>query len=267
MTNKQTTKPKAANGYVIYRGASLLDGNPIVAIAITKSSNKKTGNMVQTYILPDNGVSPLENAKPANLADYSVCGDCKHRRGLGGSCYVNLRQGVHQVFKAYRLGKYPDATTPSTNAKITKLTSNLASVAAHARKVRLGTYGDPMAVPHYVWQDLLRYAAGHTGYTHQWDNPRIFDYHKNALMRLCMASVDTVGEALKARLAGWRTFRVRRVEDAALPKEFPCPVSAEQNKRLLCEDCMACDGTQESSKKASPTIVVHGTLKKYFKGV
>ena len=50
---------KKPSGYIIYRGQSLLNGAPIVAVAITKSSNVKTGNMVQTYILADNGQSPV----------------------------------------------------------------------------------------------------------------------------------------------------------------------------------------------------------------
>ena len=36
---------------IIYNGPSLLDGTPIIAIAIRKSGNAKTGDMVQTYIL------------------------------------------------------------------------------------------------------------------------------------------------------------------------------------------------------------------------
>ena len=91
-----TTKPKLKkpSGYIIYRGASLLDGKPIVVVAITgESKNGKTGNLVQTYIMADNGLSPVESAR--NLDDVSVCGDCKHRRGLGGSCYVNLGQGLN----------------------------------------------------------------------------------------------------------------------------------------------------------------------------
>ena len=40
------------NGYVIYDGASLLNGERIIAIALTsKSSNSKTGAMMQTYVL------------------------------------------------------------------------------------------------------------------------------------------------------------------------------------------------------------------------
>jgi hypothetical protein len=54
---------KKPSGYIIYRGASLLDGKPIVVVAITKSSNAKTGDMVQTYILADNGKSPVESAR------------------------------------------------------------------------------------------------------------------------------------------------------------------------------------------------------------
>lgn len=34
--------------------------------------------------------------------------------------------------------------------------------------VRLGTYGDPAAVPTVVWQTVLAQSAMHTGYTHQW---------------------------------------------------------------------------------------------------
>ena len=100
-----TTKAKQARGYIIYRGPSLINGAPIVAIALVNSANRKTGNLVQTYILPDNGLSPLENLK--NLQDESVCGDCKHRRGTGGACYVNVGQGVLQVWKALMAGNYP----------------------------------------------------------------------------------------------------------------------------------------------------------------
>ena len=43
---------KKPSGYVIYDGPSLIDGKPIIAIAITKkSTNSKTGGMVQTYII------------------------------------------------------------------------------------------------------------------------------------------------------------------------------------------------------------------------
>ena len=50
---------KNPNGYIIYEGASLLDGKPIVAIALTgKSTNTKTGAMIQTFIIRSD-IDPL----------------------------------------------------------------------------------------------------------------------------------------------------------------------------------------------------------------
>jgi len=237
---------KKPSGYIIYRGASLLDDKPIIVVAITgKSSNSKTGDMVQTYILADNGKSPVESAKA--LDDVSVCGDCKHRRGLGGSCYVNLGQGPRAVMDGVIRGIYElsDGYNVST--------------AVLNRKIRLGTYGDPAAVPAYVWETLLRNANSHTGYTHQWQNGKA-DHVK----QWCMASVDTPKEAALAKMDGWRTFRVR-VADGSLEfsHEMKCPASAEMNKRLTCDTCMACSGGIDS-KKASVTIIVHGSLKNRF---
>ena len=236
---------KKPSGYIIYRGPSLLDDKPIVVVAITgKSSNSKTGDMVQTYILVDNEKSPVESAKA--LDDVSICGDCKHRRGLGGSCYVNLGQGPRAVMDGVIRGIYPDNIIN-------------AAFAVHKRKVRLGTYGDPAAVPAYVWEALLAGADSHTGYTHQWQNGKA-DHVK----QWCMASVDTPKEAALAKVEGWRTFRVRVADGSPeYSHEMKCPASAEMNKRLTCDTCMACSGGTDS-KKASVTIIVHGSLKNRF---
>jgi hypothetical protein len=246
MTTRSNKKP---SGYIIYRGASLLDGKPIVVVAITaESKNGKTGNLVQTYIMADNGLSPVVSAQ--TLEDVSVCGDCKHRRGMGGSCYVNLGQGARSVMDGVMRGIYPEKILAST-------------LAAKGRKVRLGTYGDPAAVPAAVWSSLLSQASGHTGYTHQWRKGKA-DHVK----QWCMASADTMDEFAAAKFAGWRTFRVRDVnadgaEGLKYVNEMACPASEEQGKRLTCEDCMACSGGIDS-KKASVTIVVHGSLKNRF---
>jgi len=237
---------KKPSGYIIYRGASLLDDKPIVVVAITgKSSNSKTGDMVQTYILADNGKSPVESAKA--LDDVSVCGDCKHRRGLGGSCYVNLGQGPRSVMSGVIRGIYELSDGYNVNTAVL------------GRKVRLGTYGDPAAVPAYVWETLLAGADSHTGYTHQWKNGKA-DHVK----QWCMASVDTSKEAALAKMEGWRTFRVRVADGSPeFSHEMKCPASAEMNKRLTCDTCMACSGGTDS-KKASVTIIVHGSLKNRF---
>lgn len=234
---------KKPSGSIIYRGPSLINGAPIVVVAITKSTNSKTGDMVQTYVLADTGLSPVESVK--RLLDEANCGDCKHRRGLGGSCYVNLGQGPRAVYDGVMRGIYP--TDPAA-----------AAVAASGRMVRLGTYGDPAAVPVAVWAQLVTQAKGWTGYTHQWRNALGL-----AVREFCMASADTPAERDLARSLGFRTFRVRTADQTTMPGEFMCPAAAESGKRTTCADCGACGGGQ-ASRKADPVIVVHGSLAKRF---
>jgi hypothetical protein len=234
---------KKPSGYIIYRGPSRLDGQPIVVVAITASRNVKTGNMVQTYILVDNGQSPIANVQ--TLADASICGDCKHRRGTGGACYVNLGQGPRAVADGVLRGIYPDDHIG-------------AAVAAEGRMVRLGTYGDPAAVPVTVWNRLLSNAAGHTGYTHAWKRPELAD-----TLKLCMASADSPDERRAAKSAGYRTFRIRLATDPIIKGEFACPASHEAGQTKTCGDCGACDGGI-GSRKADPVIVVHGSLASRF---
>jgi hypothetical protein len=239
-------------GFIIYRGPSLLDGAPIVVIAVTASSNRKTGNMVQTYILRAD-CHPVEAIKTG--ADASICGDCKHRPALGGACYVVVPQGPASVYRAFVAGKYPTAP-------------NLPALGA-GRMVRLGTYGDPGAVPVEVWESLTARADGRTGYTHQWRNPSLAADHRARLLRLCMASVDSPAEARAATAAGYRYFRIRAAGEPIQPLEFTCPASEEAGKRLTCTNCGACDGTRRQSADGralggSPVIIVHGSKARRF---
>ena len=65
-----------SNGYVIYDGASLLNGERIIAIALTsESKNSKTGNMMQTYI-----ITPHDPRLASKLGlDSANCGNCPLR--------------------------------------------------------------------------------------------------------------------------------------------------------------------------------------------
>jgi hypothetical protein len=238
---------KKPSGYIVYRGPSLLDGKPIVVVAITKESkNSKTGNMIQTYILVDNGETPTDNYK--SLADESICGDCQHRRGKGGACYVNVGQGPTIVTKGIFRGIYP-------------VDLQKASRECSGRVVRLGTYGDPAAVPKYVWESLLENASGNTGYTHQWKNDRA-----SHVMEFCMASADSEEDRIQAKSLGFRTFRIRVKEEPVLSGEFVCPASEEGGSRKLCVSCKACDGGV-GTRKGDPVIMVHGTLKGRFRKI
>lgn len=238
---------ESPQGVIIYRGPSRLNGKPIIVIVTglkTRSKNDKTGGMVQTYIL-------AEEEKPVkavfNGTDEAVCGDCIHRYVNGaGTCYVNPINGPGGVYAAFINGKYPSCTPEKAGELVA------------GRVVRVGSYGDPAAVPIEVWDKLLVQAADWSGYTHQWR--RAF---ASGLKRYCMASVETPRQALFANRKGWRTFRIREdEEDELLPNEFQCPASEEEGKRKTCEECCACSGGNPA--KASPTIIAHGTnWKKY----
>ena len=227
------------SGYVIYDGPSMIDGERIVAIVtgLTGSRNAKTGKMVQTYIIrPD--MSPLEAVRKGK--DVSICGTCVHRgdgTGEGRSCYVTLIHGPRVVYDAYTRGIYPAATP-----------ADVADVVA-GRMVRLGTYGDPAAVPIAVWQALLAKAAGHTGYTHRW---RHVD---RAWSELVMASADGEGDAYDAWIMGYRTFRVGAT--AIKGAEINCPASKEAGERTQCIACKLCMGTTSRSP-VSIQIAPHG---------
>ena len=237
-------------GFIIYQGPSALDGAPIVAIAVTaRSSNRKTGAMVQTYILRSD-VPPIEAVRTG--ADASICGDCKHRgdgTGKGRSCYVTLAHGPSSVWRTFRAGKYP--VMPLADSW------ELGS----GRMVRLGTYGDPTAVPIGVWQSLVRDARGWTGYTHQWTR---IGSELRSWQRLVMASCDSEAETAAAQFAGWRTFRVRSAAAPLMPNEVTCPASDEAGKRTTCAQCRLCAGTSARTSKTI-SIIAHGSGSSHFR--
>jgi hypothetical protein len=134
-----------------------------------------------------------------------------------------------------------------------------AQSAAAGRMVRLGTYGDPAAVPANIWNTLLAKAEGRTGYTHQWQNGKA----GADIMALCMASADNAAERQAAKAAGFRTFRVRAAGEAIEAGEFLCPASEEAGRKKLCRECGACDGGI-NSRRADPVIIVHGSIKSRF---
>lgn len=253
---QDTAKPTKAKSSVIYRGPSLIDGAPIVAVAIVKSGNSKTGNMVQTYIMRAD-MTPCEASKTG--ADYSICGDCPHRgevttdpkrkQAKGRLCYVVLGQGPTIVHKGLERGIYPDIEGHDAVANL-----------GAGRMVRLGTYGDPAAVPSYIWESLLADAKGHTAYTHQ-------SGHTGADHRpdLYMTSADTESDAQAAWARGERTFRLIASTGDRIPsREVLCPASEEAGRRTTCDKCKLCAGASIAAK--SVAIVAHGAGAKNFTG-
>ena len=222
---------------IIYNGPSLLDGKPIVVIATYSNRNKKTGHVVQTYILRAD-LNPLEASKTGE--DFSICGNCtmrgevtkdpQRKQAKARRCYVNLGQGVLIVYKSYLRGVYKEGAARDMG---------------RGRFVRVGTYGDPAAVPSHVWDELLAEADTWTAYSHQsgW-RPDI-----------AMQSADSHADAIAHWKAGRRTFRViKDLDHLDKAKEALCPASKEAGRRVQCTACKLCKG---SSLAKSIAIVEH----------
>ena len=230
-------KPKE-RGYILYQGPSMLDGEPIVVIVTMTTSNVKTGDMVQTWILRSD-INPVEASKIGK--DSSICGNCPQRHHTGGACYVNIGQAPNQVYKSLKRGIYP------------VFDYSLHSQYIVGRKIRLGAYGDPAAIPFDIVAPFAKLGAGHTGYTHQ-ANHKSFD---DRYFTLLMASADTPKQSLALQARGAKTFRVALEDDSLFEHESECFADSEG---IQCADCLQCDG-----KQGNIAIQVHGSRKNNFK--
>lgn len=227
------------NGAVFYQGPSVLTGEPIVGIVTgleRMSQNWKTGPMLQTWILAQDQ-SPVDAVKSGT--DQAVCGLCPLRgQGMvGRKCYVRVDTAPQNVWKAWKAGKY--------GSKLLQT----------AYGIRLGSYGDPAAIPVEAWYRVIECAPRRTGYTHQWRDinfdPRILD--------LCMASVESDRDIsdFKGEYPGYRYFRVRKVGEKKEKEEIQCPADG----RITCLICGRCNGGQ---KGRSVSIEAHGKNKGKF---
>lgn len=245
-------------GYVLWEGPSRLDGTPIVAIAtglgLRASSNRKTGDMVQVWILPAS-VDPLTAVRTGD--DAAVCGDCP-LRGIGGNaraCYVTMHQAPLAVWRTWKAGRYK----PAPRSLRFRL------------PLRWGTYGDPAALPASVVARWTRRAdAGWTGYSHSW---RTLKGRDRAVLRsTVMASCDSAQDERDAAALGWRTFRIvpddggrslrRRRTDPTLPKVVHCPAVATGS---TCGECQLCDGAHgPTDRRRSIVLEAHGPGRSAF---
>lgn len=217
----------------------MLDGEPIVCLVTgidRPSVNPKTGPMLQTYIIRSD-VPPVDAIKTGK--DSSICGDCK-LRGTNGSqrgCYVLVFQGPRRIYEHYK-------NSPPTQFK---------SGMARRYGIRLGSYGDPAALPISTIRYLVKHATIWTGYTHQWKNcdPELKEY--------VMASVDSIDEFEQAQRQGWRTFRVAQ-EIYATKNEVICPAT---RTGINCLSCGLCNGNAHES---GPSIIIkaHGIGARYI---
>lgn len=227
---------------VFYKGPSMLDGSPILGIVKFGSSNKKTGAMSQTYIIPDRGdVKPNETLHSGD--DASVCGDCpmRYRYNDDGNhipgtrkCYVVMFRGPNSMWKYHRT---KPVISPQEFGN---------QVAISGAPLRLGAYGEPVAIPLEVWKPAIdatiRNRSGFTGYSHQWSKPDFQQWK-----RYLMASIHDVSEISSAQDKGWRYFRSST--DGHVKGEVRCPAS-EPDKGTKCIDCQLCQGMTKPGAKS-----------------
>ena len=240
------------NSAIIYEGPSEIDGSPIVVITTAQSRNGKTGGMDQTWILRAD-IDPITANRTGE--DFAICGDCVLRGtpsakqtgyAIGRGCYVNLIYAPNGVFKTYINGGYP-TVSPDQLTKYGK-----------GRKIRVGAYGDPMAVPGWVWDKYLAASADHTGYTHQL--PKASKKLRGSFAKFCMASADTLEQAQDFWAEGFRTFRTIASPSDLVFGEILCPATEEAGKKTNCEKCGLCKGSSIQAKNIA--AVVHGPQKK-----
>lgn len=249
------------NSVVIYRGPSRIDYRPIMVILTgirSASGNRKTGGMLQTFILNEE-ISPVRSMLTG--ADESICGSCplrpylakardkRHPAPLKASrCYVQVGQAPQSVWSAYRRGNVPEVSSDEAIRLVT------------GRKLRIGTYGDPSAVPFEVWSPLAAVASTVTGYTHSAVTWSPYDERVGELSRLAMISAGSRDEASISWDLGRRTFRVIRPGESLASNEILCPASKEAGSRTTCDRCGLCDGLRRSATRMLPSVAIidHG---------
>ena len=228
---------------IIYRGASQIDGLPIVAIAPIATETQRREKSCK-LILFARISHPLDASKSGQ--DFSICANCvfrgiansdpKRKQAKNRKCYVNLGQGPTIVYKSFNRGVYPIANDHASRVELGK-----------NRVVRLGTYGDPAAVPSHIWDELLTECESHLAYTHQ----------SGFRPDITMQSADTLEQAQAHWAKRARTFRViDSLDDIDPINEILCPASKEAGRRVQCVKCQLCSGLTSNSKK-SIAIVEH----------
>lgn len=236
--------------HVVWRGPSAFNGEPIMAIAVTNSTNSKTGPMINVHIVRAD-MSPVEAMRTG--ADDAICWTCPLRGTLqpDGSrkdrgCYVVYAQGPQSAWKA--------------NVDSPTLTADEVLALFHDADVRLGAYGEPTALPIDVVRNMLAPARMWTCYTHRWEDfaadPR------DGWRLISMASVDTLEEQERAQSMGWRTYRYGSI-DSRSPHEIVCP---NETRGVQCIDCGLCDGRSPRREGVKHILVTpHGAGAKHLR--
>lgn len=220
-------------GVVLHEG-NTPSGHPFFVVATLRTTNRKTGDMVQVWIMLKD-VNPVE-AVQTGLDASTICRSCPFSSGRG--CYVNIGQAPLAVWRSYHKGIYPKVTAKHYRRLF------------YWRKIRFGAYGNPTLIPLDIVQAMTSMCRGWTGYFHDWkENPEAAEYAK-----YFMASTETESSLALATSLGYRTFHVSTEQPA---DSVECLADADGRS---CTDCMMCMGLKKPNAK-SVWINPHGSRK------
>jgi hypothetical protein len=211
----------------------------VVVIATANSTNRKTGESVQLWIL-DATMHPVESRRTGHDAE-NQCTGCPLASGNG--CYVNTNP-LGAIWRKFQRGGYPPLLMGSEEW------NKFFSVDF----VRFGAYGNPSLIPLDMVKDIASKAKKITGYFHDWHLLPVetAKAYGNYFMASC--EPDNYG---KAQSLGLRTFTV--VSDALPSAGIECLADAQG---MTCKQCGLCDGNRRSASRSKPLphifIKAHG---------
>jgi len=224
---------------ILYEGPSRLDESERIVVIATDSGNRKTGPMTQIWILNAEH-DPYESIRQRR--NKSVCGSCpfqgtwnnKKKKIENRVCYVNLGQAPMSVWKKYKRGGYKK---PNAQERCKYL---------NGRRVRIGAYGDPAAMPLTLLKIIVNESADHTGYSHQLltiDRSRA-----DEIAQYVMCSVDNKAQLAEAERRGYRAFlTVPKGQSVEGLSVLQC-LNASQG--LTCDQCRLCSGNRIHDKRS-----------------
>lgn len=197
----------------------------IIATGIKrKTNNRKTGDMVQIWILlaDQNPIVAVQSGLDAN----TICQGCPFASGQG--CYVNVGQAPLAIWKAYSKGKYPKLK-PADYGKVFT-----------GKKVRFGAYGNPTLIPLAMVKAIASVSKGWTGYFHNWRE--LGQTKARAYNAYFMASTETETSFNLANTQGLRVFH------ANIKQPENTVECLSDSRGISCADCQLCQGWNKKAK-------------------
>lgn len=195
----------------------------------SQSSNDKTGNVVQTYLISKDQITERR-------IFGSKCNLCP----MVENCYVSRdKLTVRRSLLKLIIGEKTSYQFASLQEVLPYLNN---------RVIRLGTYGDPSSIPLDDLKQIVDSSKGHLGYTHFW---KVIDPEYSKYL---MASTESLEDSMLANVLGYRAFQVllKDQEIHQVPDNTIECLNASHG--LTCEQCRLCKGNLKGSLK---NIYIH----------